>query len=79
MSRRADHFREHAADCVMVARQSSNPKFRAVLLEMAQKWLELADGPIRDLNAVFWDFNERQMIGPVPQQQQQIQKQPKKK
>jgi hypothetical protein len=36
---------------------------------MAQKWLELADGPSRDLNAVFWDFNQRQMI--VQQQQQQ--------
>jgi hypothetical protein len=77
MLNRADQFRQHAADCVMIAQQSANPRFRAGLLEMAQKWLELANGPTRDLNAVFGDFNERQMLGSVAQQQQQIQRKAK--
>jgi hypothetical protein len=40
---RAAGYRRYAAECVRVARQASNPNDKAMLLEMAQKWQELAE------------------------------------
>jgi hypothetical protein len=39
----ADRYREFAAECVRVAQQSSNPDDKAMLLEMADTWLRLAE------------------------------------
>jgi hypothetical protein len=41
--RRAEDYRRHAAECVRLAQHSSSPGDKAALIEMAQKWRELAD------------------------------------
>ena len=40
---RVEEYRRYAMECLRVARQSSNPNDKAMLLEMAQKWQELAE------------------------------------
>ncbi len=40
---RAEEYRRYAMECLRVARQSSNPSDKAMLLEMAQRWQELAE------------------------------------
>jgi hypothetical protein len=42
---RSDDFRKAAADRVALARITIDPKTRASLLTMAQKWYDLANGP----------------------------------
>jgi len=39
----ADEYRRYAADCVRAAQSATNENSRALFLEMAQKWSELAD------------------------------------
>jgi hypothetical protein len=39
---RGDEYRRLAAECLRVAQASNNPNDKALLLEMAQKWRELA-------------------------------------
>jgi hypothetical protein len=77
MPDRSDEFRKAAADCVALARATSDPLMRANLLTMAQRWYDLANAPATDFDAVLREFNDWQMAKPVTQQQQQIQ--PKKK
>jgi|SRR3954449_10191011 len=72
----SDEFRKAAADCLQLARATSDPSTRIALLAMAQKWLDLSEGSRRhgDLNAALRVFNEGQWRSrPVTQQQQQIQ------
>ncbi len=38
-----DHYRQHAPDCLQMANGVSTPKSKAMLLEMAEAWLKLAD------------------------------------
>jgi hypothetical protein len=38
-----EEFRRRAADCVHQAESAETPQHRTLLLEMAQKWLQLAD------------------------------------
>jgi len=40
---RSRERRRMAAECLTVARQTSDPGIRASLVEMAQKWLDLAE------------------------------------
>jgi hypothetical protein len=40
---RATEYRGYAAQCIRVARQTEKPEDKALLLEMAEKWRELAD------------------------------------
>jgi hypothetical protein len=40
---RADEYRRYAAECVRVAQSTSNPNDKQMMLEMAQKWRELAE------------------------------------
>jgi hypothetical protein len=40
---RAEGYRRYAMECLRVARQATNPSDKAMLLEMAQKWQELAE------------------------------------
>jgi hypothetical protein len=40
---RAEEYRRYAAECVRVAQDTADPKDKALLLEMAQRWLELAE------------------------------------
>ena len=77
MADRSDEFRKAAADCLQLARATSDPITRASLLLMAQSWFNLANEPRsqNDLDATVRVFNEGQMQPrqPVTQQQQQIQ------
>jgi hypothetical protein len=81
MPDRSDEFRKLAAECVTIARSTSDPVTRASLLMMAQRWYDLANGPSIDFDAIQRDFNDRQMSGPATpvMQQQQQQVQPKNK
>jgi hypothetical protein len=45
MTDRSDEFRKAAAECLQLARATSDPSTRVSLLAMAQKWLDLANGP----------------------------------
>jgi hypothetical protein len=45
MMTRAQEYLRHAADCVRVARQTTSPRDKAMLLDMAQKWRDLAEQP----------------------------------
>jgi hypothetical protein len=76
MPDRSDEFRKAAADCVTLARTTTDPVMRTGLLTMAQRWYTLANGPATDFDAVLREFNDQQMTRPVMQQQQQVQ--PKK-
>ena len=40
---RADEYRRYAAECVRVAQTTSNPNDKQMMLEMVQKWCELAE------------------------------------
>jgi hypothetical protein len=70
---RSDEFRKAAADCVALARSTSDPLMRTNLLTMAQRWYDLANGPATNFDAIVREFNDHQMSKPVMQQQQQIQ------
>jgi hypothetical protein len=76
MPDRSDEFRRMAADCIAIARTITDPGNRAVLLTMAQKWFDLANGPTPNLDAALREFNTSQMrdaLKPAVHQQQQIQ------
>jgi hypothetical protein len=70
---RSDEFRKAAADCIALARTTSDPTTRTSLLIMAQKWYDLAKGPATDFNALVQEYNDQQMSKPVTQQQRQVQ------
>jgi hypothetical protein len=38
-----DDYRRLAAECLRIARESQNPKDRALLLRMAESWIRLAE------------------------------------
>ena len=38
-----DDYRRLAAECLRIARESRNPKDRALLLRMAETWIRLAE------------------------------------
>ena len=40
---RADEYRRYAAECIRVAQTTGNPNDKKMMLEMAQKWRELAE------------------------------------
>ena len=40
---RAEEYRRYAAECLRVAHQSNDPNDKSLLLEMAQRWRELAE------------------------------------
>ena len=40
---RTEQFRGHAAECVRLAQQSNSQADKALLLEMANHWIELAE------------------------------------
>jgi hypothetical protein len=45
---RADEYRRYAAECLRVAQKTNNPSDKAMMLEMAQKWRELAERSERE-------------------------------
>jgi hypothetical protein len=76
MADRPDEFRKAAADCLKLARATSDANTRISLLAMAQKWFDLSKGSRSQagFDAALRVFNEGQMRSqPVTQQQQQVQ------
>jgi hypothetical protein len=45
---RAEEYKWYAVECVRVAQQTQNPNDKAMLLDMARKWQELADKAERE-------------------------------
>ena len=80
MAEHSDEYRAAASECLRLARMTTDENVRTSLLVMAQKWLELANGPPSQdaLGIAVRAFNEWQMI-PQPGMQQPKQIQPKKK
>jgi hypothetical protein len=78
---RREDLRKEAARLIEAAKTASTPETRAALIELANKFLQLADyEPSVDLDAVLDEFNARQMTRPKeskPVMQQQQQQQPK--
>jgi len=82
---REREFRQAAADCLELAKATTDHATRAALLAMAQTWIEFCEAPFdQQFEQVLADFNDRQMMQPVspppappqPTQQQQQQIQP---
>jgi hypothetical protein len=46
-----EHYQQMAADCVRSAQQTSDPDNKALLLQMAQTWVNLAEQAKGDLPA----------------------------
>ena len=44
----AERYREYAADCVRVAQQIQDPADKMLLLQMAEKWRQLAERAGKD-------------------------------
>ncbi len=40
---RAEEYRRYAAECLRVAHHSDDPNDKSLLLDMAQRWRELAE------------------------------------
>jgi hypothetical protein len=43
----AERYRGHAAECVRLAQRSTSAADKALLLEMAKNWIDLAERAIR--------------------------------
>jgi hypothetical protein len=43
-----DEYQQRAADCLRVAQETNDPTSKALLLEMAQAWINLAERTKRD-------------------------------
>jgi hypothetical protein len=75
---RSDELRRRAADCLALARATSDPHARISLLTMAQRLYTMANGSAVEFDSIVRNFNDEQMMRPrdgkpVMQQQQQIQ------
>ena len=65
MSDRSKERRRFAAECLALAQRAADFNVRMSLIDMAQKWLELAgehpgDQALRD---AVGDFNQQQLLG----------------
>ena len=73
----SDGYRQAAAECVAIARTTSDPDTRVKLMTMAQRWFDMANGSQVNFDAILRGFNDQHMVPPAPrrvaQQQQQIQ------
>jgi hypothetical protein len=65
MADRSHERRQFAAECLALAQRASDVNVRASLIDMAQKWLELAGETCGDrvLRDVVGEFNQRQLLG----------------
>ena len=78
MADRSDELRRRAADCLALARATSDPHARLSLLTMAQRLYTMANGSAAEFDSILRNFNDKQMMRPsdgkpVMQQQQQVQ------
>ena len=80
MTDRAEELRSSAAQCLALARSTTNSTTRAELITMAQRLYDLANRPPGDFDAIVQGFNDQQInpqSAPTPVMQQQQQPQPK--
>jgi hypothetical protein len=73
MADRGDDIRQTAAQCLTLARTTTDPSTRASLIAMAQRLHDMANRPTMDIAPIVQVFNDQQMTKPVAQQQQQVQ------
>jgi hypothetical protein len=59
-------YREYAANCLRVARETSDPQTKRSLVDMAQVWVTLAEQTEKDRQSNCDNAVER----PIPEQQQ---------
>jgi hypothetical protein len=71
MTDRTDELRETAAQCVALAQSTTDPKVRAALTIMAQKLYDVANHRSVDYEVAQREFNDRQMLQRLPEQQPQ--------
>jgi hypothetical protein len=62
MPDRSQERRQFAAECLALAQRASDLKVRASLIDMAQKWLELAGERNQALCNLVRDFNQQQLF-----------------
>ena len=65
MSTRAEQYRQYAADCLRVARRTNNAADKNLMLEMTQKWRELADKAGRAGNSEMMTGPDAKRVGSV--------------
>ena len=70
---RADEYRRRAQECLDFARKISLERDRAVILEMAQGWLRLAEEQEAQEESVRSLVSEQPHAAAQQQQQQQVQ------
>jgi hypothetical protein len=65
MSDRSHERRQFAAECLALAQRAADAHVRASLIDMAQKWLELAGEQCGDrvFHEIIGEFNQRQLLG----------------
>ena len=78
LSDQSEEFRRRPADCLALARATSDPYTRLSLLTVAQRLHTMANGSAWEFDSILRNFNDEQLMHrsdgkPVMQQQQQIQ------
>ena len=73
-----EQMRRRAADCLTLARATSDPYARLSLLTIAQRLYTMANGSAVEFDSIVRNLKEQQMMRPsdgkpVTQQQQQVQ------
>jgi hypothetical protein len=62
MQHRSDQLRKAAAECITIAKTTSDAGTRVALITLAQRLCEQARSQSVDFAAIVQDFNERQMV-----------------
>ena len=79
LSDQSEELKRRAADCLALARATSDPYTRLSLLTMAQRLHTMANGSAVEFDSILRSFNDEQLMCPsdgkpvTQQQQQQIQ------
>ena len=75
---RSGHYRQYARDCLQLANGSSDPSYKAVLLDMAVAWIRLSEQvaslyPRRYGHLTLVSDNENSLVGDalLPERQAQ--------
>ena len=66
-------YRAHAAECVRLAQQTSDPQRKSSLLDMARAWLSLVAQSVKNSEAATLVYETPKPRQQVAQQQQQPQ------
>ena len=64
MSDPSDGYLKAAAECVAIARSTSDPHTRVKLMIMARRWFDMANGSQVNFDAILRGFNDQHMVPP---------------